>query len=96
MDSMRLYEVNDYIKSLRYVDRTARELERYSNYIYLQSNTKKELHPEDIMKLPWDEDEFKEKPHYSEEERKMLEERAAKLKKMIESGQMKMEKANLI
>lgn len=96
MDKMRPYEVNDYIKSLRYIDRTLRELERYSNFIYLQSNTKKELKPKDIMSLPWDVDEFKEKPQYSEEEEKALEEKAEKLKYMLKNYIVKTEKANLI
>lgn len=96
MDKMRPYEVNDYIKSLRYIDRTLRELERYSNFIYLQSNTKKELKPKDIMSLPWDVDEFKEKPRYSEEEEKALEEKAEKLKYMLKNYIVKTEKANLI
>lgn len=95
MDKMRPYEVNDYMKSLKYIDKTVRELERYSNYIYLQSNTKKELKPSDIMTLPWDEDEFKEKPKYSEEEDKMMQGKAEQLRKMLISGQIKLEEANL-
>lgn len=96
MDSMRTYEVSDLMKNVKYADRTVKELERYSNYIYLQANTKKELKPTDIMSLPWDVDEFKEKPKYDEEERKVLEQRAERLKKMIDSGNMKMDKANLM
>lgn len=96
MDKMRTWEVNDYIKSLKYIDKTVRELERYSNYIYLQSNTKKELKPSDIMSLPWDEDEFKEKPKYSEVEDKIMHSKSEQLKKMIDNGQIKFEEAHLI
>lgn len=96
MDRMRPYEVNDYLKSLKYIDKTLRELERYSNYIYLQANSKKEIKLSDIMSLPWDVDEFKEKPKYSDEERAKLEARAERLKKMIDSGKMIMDKADLI
>jgi len=96
MDKMRPYEVNDMLKVLKYVDKTVRELERYSNFIYLQSNTKKQLSPSDIMELPWDKDEFKEPPHYSEEEDRMMHDKSETLRKMIASGKVQLEEATLI
>lgn len=96
MDEMRTYEVNDYLKNIKYVDRTYRELERFYSYVYLQSNTKKQLKPKDILELPWDIDEFKEKPEYNEEEEKMLEAKAERLKYMLQNYVVTTEKANLV
>ena len=96
MDTMRTWEVNDYIKSLKYVDRTFRELSRYSNYIYAQSlSGKKELKLSDIMSLPWD-DEGKEEHIYSREEEETLKRKASILKNIIDNGQIKIEEAKLI
>lgn len=96
MDKMRPYEVNDCLKNIKYVDKTYRELERFYSYVYLQSNTKKQLKPKDIMELPWDIDEFKEKPEYNEEEEKELEQKAERLKYMIKNFNVKTETANLL
>ena len=94
MDKMRPYEVNDYMKSLKYIDRTVRELERFSNYIYVQSNTKKEIKLKDILELPWDK-ENKEEHHYSKEEEQILRKKANYLQMMLESGNVKYEEAKL-
>lgn len=94
MDKMRPYEVNDYMKSLKYIDRTVRELERFSNYIYVQSNTKKEIKLKDILELPWD-NENKEEHHYSKEEEQILQKKANYLQMMLESGNVKFEEAKL-
>lgn len=91
MDILNQYEVTSLIKSIKYVDRTQRELERFSNYIYLQSQTKKELKLKDLYELPWDE-EIETKQGYTKEEKNDMKSKMEKLRSRIQNGDMELKK----
>lgn len=58
-----MYEANDIVKNIEFLDKNARELDRYKLYVAIQSNSKKKIDVEDVMKLPWDKSEVMKRKH---------------------------------
>lgn len=83
MDEMQEYEVNTIIQNIPYLDRNEKELNRYKLYVSVQANSKKKIKVEEIMQLPWDEENKNRGTKISEEEQKYLRDRAAELSKKI-------------
>lgn len=54
MDELELYEVNDIIECLPYLDKNEWERNRGIMYSVFQSQCTKQLKPSDIIKFPWD------------------------------------------
>ena len=96
MDEMQWCEVNDMIENIKYVDRTERELGRYSIYANVLSNGGK-IKIEDIMKLPWDDEGKNVGTPVNEEEAMRLKARAAQLAHAIENMKFsKIDNASLL
>lgn len=88
LDEMQQYEINTLIENIKYVDRTQREMSRYQLYVTVQANSKKKLKPEELIKLPWDEDNVFEKGELTtkeieqhNEDMKRIEEKFAQMTK---------------
>lgn len=58
---MKPYEVNDIINCLNYTDFNLWESSRLTSYVVAQTNSKKKLVKTDIVKFPWDKEEFETK-----------------------------------
>lgn len=56
MDELQQWELNTIVENIQYLDKNQREIDRYKLYVSIQSNSKKKLKPEEIMRLPWDDD----------------------------------------
>ena len=82
MDEMQEYELNTIIQNIPYLNRNEKEVDRYQIYVSVQANSKKRLKIEEIMKLPWD-DENKTVTRINKEERQQLRDRADELSKKI-------------
>lgn len=54
MDELELYEVNDIIECLPYLDKNEWERNRGIMYSVFQSQCTKQIKPTDIIKFPWD------------------------------------------
>lgn len=54
MDKCSLWEINDIIDYLNYMDRNLWESQRLSSYITAQVNSRKKLTQQDICKFPWE------------------------------------------
>ena len=94
---MTEYEASECLKYAEFVDRIDRELLRYQLYVSIQSNSKKEIKPTEILKLPWDnafldETEFK----YNEKEEKNLEIKSEYFADMLNNGNLSFEKMNKV
>lgn len=57
MDKLEIWEINDIMENLPYLDRTIWETARLNGYITAQVNSKKKLKPQDICKFKWDDEE---------------------------------------
>lgn len=55
MDKCSIWELNNIIEYLPYLDRNLWDSQRLNSYITAQVNTKKKLTQQDICKFPWDE-----------------------------------------
>lgn len=69
LDTLQQWELNTIVENIKYLDRNEKEIDRYKLYVSIQSNSKKKIKPEEIMKLPWDNDETTE---WSEEYKQQL------------------------
>lgn len=56
LDELQQWELNLIVNNIKYLDRNEKEIDRYKLYISVQANSKKKLKIEDIMKLPWDDE----------------------------------------
>lgn len=97
MDEMTMYEARDISKNVLYVDRNARELDRYKLYVAIQSNSKKKYKPQEILELPWDnrwldKTEFE----YSEEDDKRTQEQADSIADLLNNGMIDFDSTNLM
>ena len=54
LNELQQWELNTIVENIQYLDKNEREIDRYKLYVSIQSNSKKKLKPEDILKLPWD------------------------------------------
>lgn len=90
MDTMQEYEVNTVIQNIPYLNRNEKELDRYKLFVSVQSNSKKKINIEDILKLPWDEEGKNTGTAISEEEAKKLRDKARELERKMNNGGMKM------
>ena len=79
-DEMQPYEVNDIISCLQYADVNLWESNRINGYIIAQSNSKKKLSPQDIIKFPWDEVELEKNIEISNEDIQRLKEKSKTIK----------------
>ena len=77
---MQPYEVNDIISCLQYSDVNLWESNRINGYIFAQSNSKKKLSPQDIIKFPWDEVELEKNIEISNEDIQRLKEKSKTIK----------------
>lgn len=84
MDEMQEWEAQSIITNLRYVDRNDREMRRMELFVNIQSNSKNKLKMEDILKLPWDDENKNTGTKITEEQQKELRERAAKIANHIQ------------
>ena len=89
MDTMQEYEVNTVIQNIPYLNRNEKELDRYKLFVSVQSNSKKKINIEDILKLPWDEEGKNTGTAISEEEAKKLRDKARELERKMNNGGMK-------
>lgn len=82
LDKMDMVEARVAIKYSYYAHKDEWESQRLVAFLIAQTNSRKKLKLEDIIKLPWDanQNEIKE---YSLEERQKLEARAEALKKVL-------------
>lgn len=76
------------MNNIKYLDKTEREIDRYKLYVSVQSNSKKKLKPEDIMKLPWDDDDVKWSEEYKEDVAKQRKETEERMKQIIKNMNM--------
>lgn len=86
---MQEYEAAECIKNVEFTDKNDRMVQRYQLYVAIQSNSKKQLKPQDILELPWD-DRFLNKTEfeYNEKEEAMLKRQADIYAKMMEKGNL--------
>ena len=56
MDVMQYSEVVDIIKNIRWLDKNEKEIDHYKLYVTVQANSKKKVKLEEVMKLPWDDE----------------------------------------
>lgn len=54
MDELEQWELNTIVENIQYLDRNQREIDRYKLYVSIQSNSKKKIKPEEVIRLPWD------------------------------------------
>ena len=95
---MTEYEVTECINNVDFVDKNERMLMRYQLYVAIQSNSKKQMKPQDILELPWD-DRFLNKTEfeYDEKEEERLKNKADMYIKMMEKGKFEFnESVNLM
>lgn len=85
MDVMQYNEVVDIIQNIKWLDKNERELDRYKVFVNVQANSKKRLKPEDIMKLPWDDENKNTGTQISEEEVTERKNRAKELEMKIQN-----------
>lgn len=86
LDELQQWELNLIVNNIKYLDRNEKEIDRYKLYISVQANSKKKLKIEDIMKLPWD-DEQDEKwsKEYKEEIDKQRKEAEERMQQIIKN-----------
>lgn len=85
MDIMQYNEVVDIIKNIKWLDRNERELDRYKVFVNVQANSKKKLKPEDILKLPWDDENKNTGTQISEDLARQYRDRAKELEMKIQN-----------
>jgi len=56
MDTCTVWEINDIIDNLPYLDRNLWESSRLNTYVLAQVNTKKHLTQQEILKFKWEEE----------------------------------------
>lgn len=56
MDRCSVWELNDIIENLPYLDRNIWETARLNTYVVAQVNSKKHLTQQDILKFKWEEE----------------------------------------
>lgn len=84
MDEMQIYELNSIVKNLKFVDRNQREIERYQLLVNIQANSKHKIKIQDVMRLPWDDEDKNKGTQISEEQAQQLRERAKQLEQSIQ------------
>lgn len=86
---MQIYEVSALLEKMQYRHRDAWEQTRLIMYVIAQSNSKKKLSPEEIMKFPWEDEKGSEErmPEPTEEEVNALREKMKQYIKNKESCQ---------
>lgn len=76
MDNCTMWELNDIIDNLPYLDRNLWETSRLNSYITAQVNSKKKLKMQDICRFKWEEEETTKETGISKEDIKRLKQRA--------------------
>lgn len=56
MDTCTVWEINDIIENLPYLDRNLWESSRLNTYVLAQVNSKKHLTQQEILKFKWEEE----------------------------------------
>lgn len=56
MDICSVWEINDIVENLPYLDRNLWESQRLNTYVLAQVNSKKHLTQQEIVKFKWEED----------------------------------------
>jgi len=59
MDKCTIWEINDIIENIPYLDRTKWETARLNAYVVAQVNSKKHLTQQDILKFKWEDEKSK-------------------------------------
>lgn len=93
LDELQMYEAEDIVKNLPYIDRTEREIQRYQLYVAIQANSKRKIDIKDVMKFAWDKVETEE-VEYTEAEEKRLTDNANAFLDMLNKGEIKVESAS--
>ena len=97
MDYMTMYEARDIAKNVLYVDKNDRELTRYQLYVAVQSNSKRQFTPEEILSLPWDDKWLDQKEFtYNEEEEKRTQKAADAFADMLNNGMIDFQRADMM
>lgn len=81
---MKVYEAVEYLGSLQYKDKTGWEQTRQLAYVAAQVNSTKKITPQEVMRLPWD-DEVK-PVEVTDEDRERLTQKAQEVKKLLKNG----------
>lgn len=56
MDKCSVWEINDIVENLPYLDRNLWEAQRLNTYVLAQVNSKRHLTQQEILKFKWEED----------------------------------------
>lgn len=86
MDKMEDWELFELFKVLQYTDRNGWEQTRFISYLIAQTNSKKKLQVENIMKFPWDENHKDNNIEISDNEISMLKSLAKEYAKNIKDN----------
>lgn len=88
MDRCSVWELNDIIENLPYLDRNLWETSRLNTYVLAQVNSKRHLTQQDILKFKWEE-EHKEDFVQSERDTKMSNDDIKRLKELSKQWENK-------
>ncbi len=58
MDKCSIWELNDIIENIPYLDRNKWETARFNAYVVAQVNSKKHLTQQDLLKFKWEEEDI--------------------------------------
>lgn len=79
MEECQLWEINDILDNLTYLDRNLWESSRLNAFISAQTHSRKHLSFNDICSFPWEKDYDKENIEISNDDIKRLQEKAKQI-----------------
>ena len=85
MDACQIWEINDIVENLQYLDRNSWEQTRLLAYVGAQTHSTKKIEIGDIMEFKWDDENKSHNTEISNNDVQRLKEKAKNVQKMLKN-----------